>query len=288
MIKSNFLIRIVGIGILLGVLAAPAVSAPLTLTATVRDFCSSAYTSVSGCTPHVDFDNSGILSVSNAVSSTLGGDGKPVFNPLVGGSTVFSDASNFNQWYNDVAGVNKTSSFSMTFNEGPSGVYSYISNSFFPIDGQGWGNQGNGHNYHFTLELSTMFTYQAGQTFNFTGDDDVWVFINGQRVIDLGGIHGAASASVNLDTLGLTAGNDYAFDFFFAERHLTESNLKITTSIQLQSNSVPEPDSLALLGLALGLAGLLGRRGGRDACAGVARDRLRRQHPAVTAGRHPH
>jgi fibro-slime domain-containing protein len=232
-------------------LAAPATAA-IVLQATVRDFCSSAYAAVQGCTNHVDFDNQGIAVVANAVKDTIGADRKPVFNASP--SSVFSNAANFSQWYRDTPGVNQSFDTTLTLNETSpgSGLHEYTSNAYFPIDGQGWGNQGNRRNYHFTMELHTTFNYQPGQTFQVTGDDDVWVFINDQRVIDLGGIHGAMSKTVHLDALGLNAGQNYAFDFFFAERHLTQSNLRIQTSIAFNpNNNVPEPGSAALAGLAL-------------------------------------
>jgi fibro-slime domain-containing protein len=154
-------------------------------------------------------------------------------------------------------GVNLTDSLTITLDDtGHPGIYTFADSDFFPIDNQLLGNEGRPHNYHFTYEIHSQFTYQGFETFNFTGDDDLWVFINDSLVIDLGGVHAALSDSVDVTTLGLTLGNTYDFDLFFAERHTTASNFRIDTSIVLKQ--APEPGSLFLLGL--GLLALVRRR----------------------------
>ena len=144
---------------------------------------------------------------------------------------------------------------------GDGGVYTFSDSAFFPIDGELFGNEGRTHNYHFTLEMHTDFTYEAGQTFAFTGDDDLWVFIDGTLAIDLGGVHGALGASVALDSLGLTEGSTYDLDLFFAERHTSASTFSISTSISsLASTPVPAPSTIAILGLGLLGLGLFRQR----------------------------
>jgi len=171
------------------------------------------------------------------VGSSLGGDGTPDYIGGPDGTGTFSTngPTAFYDWYHDTAATAGKTTVDLTLDNGqagPGGVYVFDSQSFYPIDGALGGNQGRPHNYHFTLEMHTNFTYEAGQTFSFNGDDDLFVYIDGELVIDLGGIHLPESASVDLDTLGLTEGNDYSFDLFFAERHTYYSVMHIETGIQ--------------------------------------------------------
>lgn len=228
-------------------------AATIDLTGTIRDFCNPAITGT--CSAHPDFetffgDDRGI------VQTTLGVDGKPVYAGLAGNPTTTGQTT-FDQWFRDTPGVNASTPLTITLAEGPSGIFTYFSGSFFPIDNQLFGNQGRGHNYSFTFELHTDFTYRGGENFSFTGDDDVWVFINKSLAIDLGGVHGAESAAVALDTLGLTRGQTYGLDLFFAERHTVGSDFGFTTELVL-ATAVPEPGTLSLL--SAGLAGLAWRR----------------------------
>jgi fibro-slime domain-containing protein len=194
------------------------------LTGVIRDFQSS----------HPDFESA--LGVDPGIVETmLGADGKPVYAGMPDTPTTHGQQA-FDQWYRDVPGTNDPLVFFITLiDTGDGDVYSYENNAFFPIDGQGFGDEGNAHNYHFTFELRTKFRYQGGESFKFTGDDDLFTFINGHLAIDLGGVHGAMTREVNLDDkaaeFGMQIGEIYPLDFFFAERHTTQSNFRIDTSL---------------------------------------------------------
>jgi fibro-slime domain-containing protein len=86
------------------------------------------------------------------------------------------------------------------------------------------------------------FPYRGGEVFTFKGDDDVWLFVNGRLAIDLGGVHGVMTGTVDLDqsaaSLGITPGQTYRMDIFHAERHTWASNFRIETTLACINNVV--------------------------------------------------
>lgn len=135
---------------------------------------------------------------------------------------------------------------------------------FFPFNETSTSGSANTYNYGFGAKLEFNFRLTKDGTvknnkdeavpieFNFSGDDDVWVFIDGKLALDVGGAHGPAKGTLNFATLEATVSDvkasagdgspttvtkftlegdktaEHTLTMFYMERGMWESNMKVT------------------------------------------------------------
>ncbi len=178
---------------------------------------------------HPDFEQGILGDDRGIVGSELGADGLPVYAGMPTTPTT-NGAAWFDQWFRDTETVNRSQHFSLELFQG-GGVAAIADRTFFPLDDQLFGNQGREHNFHFTLEATFTFERRGGEVFRFSGDDDLWVFVDGTLALDLGGVHSTESGSFELDDLAgpldLVIGERYEVALFFAERQTTGSTFEL-------------------------------------------------------------
>jgi fibro-slime domain-containing protein len=217
-----------------------------------------------------------VLSAQNAATLTNGN-----------ANALLSPSGRFAQWYVDDSTVNITFASTLSLKQCSAagicsagtpvstGTFQYscagggvcdssaafgTTDGFFPLDGKGWVALGKevvryNHNFSFTTETRNWFVFAGGEQLSFYGDDDVWVFVNGQLTLDIGGIHSQTNGKFTLGTdgnattcvengvtpndggltnncspvnLGLVKGKVYEIDVFNAERHVSGSNFQLT------------------------------------------------------------
>lgn len=257
---------------------------------------------------HPNFNQLSGTNLQGVVESELGDDGTPDMdcpggdcsgNPGVQ-TDNFTNNDDFDDWYDDTYEWTKPiyRELTLTLQDGLTYTFTPPAIGFYPIDDAGWvtvetgrtddqgepiyvewkrqGNDGGScddgfHNYSFSTETRFIFEYQGGERFDFNGDDDLWVFVNGKLAIDLSGLHGPRAGSFELDAdtddtgadvadgtalvdnplidpttvdLGLDVGGVYEVALFHAERNYCGSNFELT----LKDFNKPQSECESLCG----------------------------------------
>ena len=135
---------------------------------------------------------------------------------------------------------------------------------FYPLDGDrklNYENSETTHNYFFGMRYDVSFKigdYVGPMNYEFTGDDDLWMLLDGKLVLDLGGIHGAADGTVDIwEKLGKTADQltseekeqEHTLTVLYMERGAGESNCKM--KFTLPSASIAEVSQVPMAELNL-------------------------------------
>ena len=178
---------------------------------------------------------------SNEVTGTLGINGLPVYNSGYGGPvlTQVNGITNELTWWSTLTGTG-------SFTTNVSGLYDQ---HLFTPNGTGLNNSAS-----FQTAILTTNNLLANTTYNITysGDDDVFLAINGHVFSQDGGVH--AIGQVNTASFN-TGAADNQLEIFFADRYNVESELQFTIS-----SAVPEPSTWAMMLLGFAGIGFMGYR----------------------------
>jgi fibro-slime domain-containing protein len=160
----------------------------------------------------------------------------------------------------------KLSLYTKNDNSGP-GVSSSTNMGFFPFDSSLGINDNNQHNYFFGMRIDVEFYMptsgkinNADIEYSFTGDDDVWVYIDGNLILDMGGVHTFLSGKMNLTdgtvgnatdrTFTVKTNDTHTLTIFYMERNPTYANCKMEFNIPAIPEEDPYNDTIQLMKLA--------------------------------------
>lgn len=121
------------------------------------------------------------------------------------------------------------------------GEYSgYDGNKLFPVSDDGQ-DHNNMFGMQYTLEFELTEDYVGPLEYYFFGDDDMWVFLDGRLVCDIGGVHSSVGAYVNLwDYIAKGDAGKHTLKFYYTERGLSGSTCYMQFTLPSVSSVTPD------------------------------------------------
>ena len=112
-------------------------------------------------------------------------------------------------------------------------------------------DDGNAHNWFFGMNFALNFNltadYEGPLEYYFFGDDDLWVFLDGQLVCDIGGVHSSIGEFVNLrDYLPVGSSGQHTLSFFYTERGASGSTCWMSFTLPSVSSATTAQDTGSL------------------------------------------
>jgi fibro-slime domain-containing protein len=157
------------------------------------------------------------------------------------------DNRSYRQWYRSTPGKNIASMFTMDMRPNPSGNgWIFTDQANTPADDINFYGAIDASDNDYTIEMNLQFEYLAGasQYLTIGGMDDVYVFINGQLAIDLGGVDHGIGQTVLLDRLNLNNGDIVSLDIFMAQRTNLSQDFLLETSFDMWNGGRPTTSGL--------------------------------------------
>lgn len=164
-------------------------------------------------------------------------DGLEYFNNPVCGTTVYDRIWTNNFWPMD----GRQGKDGLTGNYMDRGEYSgYDGVKLFPPSDDGL-DHNNMFGMQYTLEFELTEDYVGPLEYYFFGDDDMWVFLDGRLVCDIGGVHSSVGAYVNLwDYIAKGDAGKHTLKFYYTERGLSGSTCYMQYTLPSVSSVTPD------------------------------------------------
>ena len=211
------------------------------MTAAYASAVSVSYYTMTSANPDVEIPYSGNV-ITGLLMPTLAANG----NPVEVAPGTFQDVNGAGEllwWTPHSIGPNQVVTAGTAFAYPTTVTLPFnIPTNFFP---NGTAGANGGANGFVSAVLSATFTTPAGGSVTFTlgSDDDAWIFLNGQLIVDNGGIHAYAPAPTTIS--GLAPGTN-TVEVFFDDRHTVQSGLYFNADVTL-TPTVPEASTWAMM-----------------------------------------